>query len=562
MTGFEIAGVVLGALPILFSAVDWSKRGIGKGAIFFRKRRSVEKLALALLSQRQHLTEIIRSILAGSGCEDLSRLEDDPVEYLMDEAIQEQVLDYLGEETFAALQGQLDHCHETIKLLAIKVAGLVPSIQGPSDDLMRIIRENRDAKSKQLDFLPRVKLMLAAEGFKEITTDLDDTTNSLFRLTRLVLSNRKGTGLRISRGARSIAKTLHRAHESASNLYVAISNAWKGDCHKGHKAGLFLEDRISIGTPASLSFPLAFEAMISEQKTVWHEAVVRVLHDDEHDNDPTQPITICQPHTPSQRVTVIITNAEPRLARPQIDPVENICTAINPICHKDFVLTRQCKIGLIAPGNPTLATSDAPAMTPLKDLLHSRSSAAQRAPVSLRSRMLLALNLASNLLQLFRTNWLPNACWSYEHIFFPAGTEVAPQPRAGKPKIDLDRPFVSTSFAKDATHLQGRQLAEPKVALLGLGILLLEIWHEETLEAHFSLEKRPTEFYERLVLALNWLDEMTNPPPELYDRAASHCIKGMVGGEVRLGQWDDGEVWNAICGDIIEPLLKNCKMWR
>lgn len=433
---------------------------------------------------------------------------------------------------------------------------------------MRIIRENRDAKSKQLDFLPRVKLMLGAEGFKEITADLDDTTSSLLRLTSLVLSNRQATGLRISRGARSIAKSLHRAHESASNLYVAISNAWKGDCHKGHKAGLFLEDRISIGTPgrklanASLSFSLAFEAMISEQKTVWHEAVVRVLNDDEHDDEPKQPIIICQPHTPSQRVTVIVANTEPRLARPQIDPVENICTAINPICRKDFVLTRQCKIGLIAPDNPTLAISDAPAMIPLKDLLHSRSPAVQRAPVSLRSRMLLALNLASNLLQLFRTNWLSNPCWSYEHIFFPAGNEAAPQTRAGKPKIDLERPFVSTSFAKDATHLQCRQLAQPKAALLGLGILLLEIWHEETLEAHFSVEKRPTEFYERLALALKWLDEMTNPPPELYDRAASHCIKGMVGGEVRFGQWEDGEVWNAICGDIIEPLLKNCKMWR
>jgi len=436
---------------------------------------------------------------------------------------------------------------------------------------MRIIRENRDAKSKQLDFLPRVKLMLGAEGFKEITTDLDDTTDSLSRLTSLVLSNRQAPGLRISRGARSIAKSLRRAHESASNLYVAISHAWKGDCHKGHEARLFLEDRISDGTPgrklanASLSFPLAFEAMISEQKTVWHEAVVRVLHDDEHDDDDPgakQPITTCQPHKPSQRVTVIVTNAEPQLTRLQIDPVENICTAISLICRKGFVLTRQCKIGLIALDNPTPATSGAPARTPLKDLLHNRTPGVQQAPVSLRSRMLLALNLASNLLQLFRTNWLPNPCWSYEHIFFPVVTETALKLGEGKSKIDLDRPFVSTSFVKDATHLQCQQMAEPKVALLGLGILLLEIWHEETLEAHFSLEKRPTEFYERLALALKWLDEMTNPPPELYDRAASHCIKGMVSGEVRLGRWDDVAVWNAICGDIIEPLLKNCKMWR
>jgi len=129
MSGFEVAGVVLGALPILFAALDASKKGIGRGVIFLRKRRCVEKLTLALLSQQQHVAEIIRSILVGSGCEDVSRLENDPVEYLKDKLVQEQVLDYVGSETFAALRGLLEHCHETIQSLAIKIAGLVPSIQ-------------------------------------------------------------------------------------------------------------------------------------------------------------------------------------------------------------------------------------------------------------------------------------------------------------------------------------------------------------------------------------------------------------------------------------------------
>jgi len=432
---------------------------------------------------------------------------------------------------------------------------------------MRIIQENRDAKRKHLDILPRVKLMLGAEDFKQITADLDNTTNSLFRLTSLVSSNRQATGLRISREARSIAKALRRAHESASNLYVAISHAWQDDCHEEHEARLFLEDRIldstssrRLGKPP-LAFPLTFEATISEKRTVWHEAVVRVLHDDDGDDDSSlkQPGKTCQP---SQRVKVIVNSTTPSPSRPQIVLVENICTAISPTCHMGFVLTRQCKIGLMVPESPRPVTSGILTRTRLKDLLSNRISAVQRTRVPLRLRMVLALNLASNLLQLFRTNWLPDPCWSHEHIFFPTMATAAPPIPAGKPAVDLDRPFVSTSFTKDATHLQCRQQIEPKAALLGLGILLLEIWHEETLEAHFALEKRPTGFYERLALALQWLDEMNNPPPELYDRAAAHCIKGMVGGEVRLGPWDDAEMWNAICGDIVEPLLKNCRMWR
>jgi len=129
MSGFEVAGVVLGALPVIFAAVDLSKKSIGRGAIFFRKRHYVEKLALALLSQRQHLTEIIRSILIGSGCEDLSRFDSDPVGYLKDDAVQGQVLEHLGEENFAVLGGQILHCQEIIKQVAIKTANLVPGIQ-------------------------------------------------------------------------------------------------------------------------------------------------------------------------------------------------------------------------------------------------------------------------------------------------------------------------------------------------------------------------------------------------------------------------------------------------
>ncbi|KAK3998115.1 hypothetical protein QBC44DRAFT_375996 [Cladorrhinum sp. PSN332] len=568
MSGFEVAGLVLGAIPILFAAVDFSKKNIGRGAIFFRKRRHVEKLALALLSQREHLSEIIQSILVESGCKDLARLEEDPVVYLQDDEIQEQVLDYLGEETFTAFSGLILHCHETIKGIAMKTAYLVPGVQGPCDDLLRIIEENRAAKAKQLDLMLRVKLMLGADELRETIKDLDNTTNSLFRLTRLVLSNRQATGGQTSRSALRMAKSLRRAHESASNLYTAISHAWKGDCHQGHETNLFLEDRIQDKTagrrPAStpLAFPLVFATMPSEKKKVWYEAVVRVLHDDE-DSPVLEQQSTSQIPAGQQRVAFIVTSAEPPRHRPQVLPVDNICTVdlTRPVA---FVLTRQPKIGLMVAAGPNFVTSAPLAKTSLKDVLSSQ----RKTPVSLQLRMLLALRLASNLLQLLQTHWLPLA-WSDEQVFFPIHTKYLPadgQLLAPPSNVDFARPFISASFAQPTSpQLQCPPKADPKTALLGLGILLLEIWHQETLETHFSLraeKQQPTKFYELLTLALEWLDDMSNPPPELYYQAASHCIKGMLGGEARLGQWEDGELWNAVCGDVVEPLLKNCSIWR
>ncbi|GAB1316325.1 hypothetical protein MFIFM68171_06535 [Madurella fahalii] len=565
MSGFEVAGVVLGALLILISAVEWSKKGIARGIIFFRKRRYVEKLALALLSQRQHLSEIIKSILIRSGCKEVSRLEDDPIGYLKDDAIRDQVLDYLGEENFAAFSGLILHCRQIIKGVAMKTAGLVPTIHGPSDDLIRIIEENRDAKRKQMGLMPRVKLMFGAEELKEVTKELDETTNALFRLISLVSSNRQSLGLRASRSALRIAESLRRAHKSAPYLYCAIFHSWGGKCHEGHETRLFLEDRIydrvashrSVGGP--LAFPLVFLTPPSEKKRVWHEAVIKVLGDDEDNGLTPSHIPVNQLPEASRRVTPTITGA--RRPPPQIMPVENICAVINSDRHIAFVLTRHHRIGMLGADDSGLTAPAQPTKTSLMELFSVHSGERRGASMPLRRRMLLALRLASNLLQLFQAHWLPNA-WSHENVFFPVATAAD---QGSSPDIDFSRPFMSapfTKYAKHTTQPQPQPKTEPKVALLELGILLLEIWHEETLEMHFSLGNPPTGYYERLAKAVEWLDDMSNPPPQLYIKAACHCIMGMIGGEVQLGRWDGNDFWNAVCGDIIEPLFKNCKMWR
>ncbi|KAK1774721.1 hypothetical protein QBC45DRAFT_457908 [Copromyces sp. CBS 386.78] len=518
MSGFEVVGVVLGALPILISAIEG-------------KRRYVEKLALALYTHERSLSETVKSILIGSGCKDLLRLEDDPVGYLEDAAIRDQVLNYLGEEDFDAVSRLILYSCETVKRVAMRIAGL-----GPSDDLICIIKENQDVKRKQLDLKSRVKLVFGAEELLEIIEELDRTINSLSRLIYQISSNRQALGLRTSKSALRIAKSLRRAHESASNLYSAIFHAWRGECHEGHETRLFLEDRIpdskscrSVNT--SLAFPLVFSTIPSEKKRVWHEIVVKVLYNEEDGLNTSY----------------------------SIDPVDNICAVINTASHIAFILTKQHKIGRIIAGGPRLAISAPSTKRSLKELFsiqpHRRRGAVT---IPLKFRMLLAFRLASNLLQLLQTHWLPNA-WSHGMVFFPV-TAAAHQ--GSNPDIDFSRPFISTPFTKCIAQLQPQPKSEPREALLELGILLLEIWHEETLETHFSLGKTPTGYYERLPRAIEWLDEMSNPPLKLYGKAASHCITGMIGGEGRLGCWDDNDFWNAVCGDIIEPLRENCKMWR
>jgi len=126
MSGFEIAGVVLGALPILFKAVDFSKDSFSRAGFAFQKRKNVQKLARALLLQQQILEETVKSVLLASGCDDVWRLERDPYAYLTDENLREEVLDYLGIKNDAAFTGALEQSLHIVKKIAKNISGLVP----------------------------------------------------------------------------------------------------------------------------------------------------------------------------------------------------------------------------------------------------------------------------------------------------------------------------------------------------------------------------------------------------------------------------------------------------
>jgi hypothetical protein len=250
--------------------------------------------------------------------------------------------------------------------------------------------------------------------------------------------------------------------------------------------------------------------------------------------------------------------------------MDGICNAIDAVTtkriHVSFPLAETRQMGVIALDKTTAISNHTCDRISLRELLVPGKDGAIFLPLKLR--MLLALQLASNLLQLLQTQWLQNP-WSKDLVYFQ---KSKPGTSTGSGKAKLARPFVALEFC--SIHHSERidspldmstasvSSVEPKVALLELGILLLEIWHEETLETHFELDNPPSGYYERLPLAFQWLDDMSDPLPDLYDHAASRCIRGVIGGQSHYAGWNDMAFWVAICGDIIEPLSKNVRQWR
>ncbi|RYC62558.1 hypothetical protein CHU98_g3645 [Xylaria longipes] len=145
-----------------------------------------------------------------------------------------------------------------------------------------------------------------------------------------------------------------------------------------------------------------------------------------------------------------------------------------------------------------------------------------------KQRSQLALDIASSIIQLRKTCW-PSPVLSSKVIKYILGAN-------GKSAR------VSTiAFIEQVTELNRATLpgSEPKVALLELAILLLEIWHHETLEmwaekAGFG-ETNTTD--ERLMAATKWLDATEAEFP------------------------DDNELLRLYCENVTKPLNMSCGIW-
>ncbi|KAK6517408.1 hypothetical protein TWF281_004065 [Arthrobotrys megalospora] len=290
----EVAGLVLGALPIIYGAVQVYKDGIKGGNRFFQKRNGVKKLANSLLFHKGTLTEVVRKLLIGSGCEDVLDLDENPFEYLMDPDIQGQLHDYLGAETEAIFVNKLNEACKSIRKIAKSIGGLVPGVKEPTDDLYKIIEENRIQKAKQIDFVPRIKLVFKGADLEDAIKDLDNTLDGLYRFIQLACENRQPAADIPSRNASKLAVGFRRIQTLANSLHLAICRSWRMGCHTRHDARLFLDDRLDVAVklaakkkdPSSaLAFRLVFGAESYPTKPLWHETIVEVTGREDEDDD-------------------------------------------------------------------------------------------------------------------------------------------------------------------------------------------------------------------------------------------------------------------------------------
>ena len=127
LTGVEVAGLILAVLPLLLPLLDEYKDGMRRTAIFFKRKKHVDKLAKALLTQRVLLAENVRTLLLRV---EVDNAPEEPVQLvqllLSNDEIKDRIKEYLGKEAYASYIDAISSSESVIRRLIKGIDSFIP----------------------------------------------------------------------------------------------------------------------------------------------------------------------------------------------------------------------------------------------------------------------------------------------------------------------------------------------------------------------------------------------------------------------------------------------------
>ncbi|KAL2691415.1 hypothetical protein Neosp_001800 [[Neocosmospora] mangrovei] len=547
MSGFEVAGVVLGALPLVINALSAYRQNRGKIAVWRRFRGLLDDLLHQLKMQKTNfyldILELLREARVPAVLEELDPNEDKCVEILQHARTGTHVEDYLGHlwEPFLEILGYYE---KYLKEIVSGLNNLARPENVPKDDLASIIHAAKSA-SGFLSIKAKMRFTIDKESLDALVQDLSTERYSLGKLIKRVKSKREWEAREPTGTSATLALTFDKVTKSATMLYNAACKCWACDQHGLHTVLLRLDHRIredsnKRGREALIAFGLCLP--IEEDVLQEIEVAARSL-DHSHAFVTSQPrsTAIGSLSVPTITVTTL------QKSSPSRNRVQTICYNAQRARRLGQILSLKLTSDALE-----LSEEDKPHQpyshsTTLAEFLRStaQDEDARMGPIL---QTLLALNVVSSVLQLRPTAWC-NTPWTSKTIKFPTKTNN------GSP-ITICTPYVEQTFDAAMLHCHdcksGLNTQAIKSTMLELAILLLEILHHRSLESwaekHGQGDMRS--YGERMLGANRWLEMSTGRLLPDHLKAVEGCLEYCVKSNLA---WDKS-FQSGYCENVIKPL--------
>lgn len=153
---------------------------------------------------------------------------------------------------------------------------------------------------------------------------------------------------------------------------------------------------------------------------------------------------------------------------------------------------------------------------------------------------MLAITLASSLLQLYNTPWLSES-WSKKDIVFLSEDVTSKRP------VNIQKPYVTARFGPSAPNPQNSlSTIDNNVSLLALAVVLLEVSLGQPIE-----RQQGTENLGLLGALKNWIDQQEDNLSKAFFCAICHCMSWYADPSKKLR---DVEFRQEVLDQVVIPL--------
>ncbi|KAF6810449.1 hypothetical protein CPLU01_15301 [Colletotrichum plurivorum] len=522
MSGSEVAGLVLGVLPLVINALAEYREGKGALSTLLKFKGLLDDLIHQLSTQKTafylDILQLLREAKVSAILDDIDPPESRCISVLRDARTADEVKKYLGQlySPFLETLGCYEKC---LKEITSKLETIVRPKTAAKDDLNVILHAHMHPDPSSLSFVKgRFKFAIDRKSLDVLVQDLRTERYSLGKLLKRVKTQRDWEARQPSAYSTKMAKLFSQVQVGAASLYRAACRCWTCECQHQHTIMVRLDNRIvnSLQPTGAQPAHITFRVCFPTGETLIQEAEVRAR---------TNQIRLSE--------TGIWQATDDAICRTASAPVTNICEEAREARRRGHAIALALDLTADAFNlreGVSKSQQSFKSTTTLGDFLATTS---QDVRMTLKQQSLLALDVATAVSQLQRTPW-SGIPWNNQTIKFLV---------EGDGKVATWAPIVEQSI-QHATlppgHVQPLHgtAQSPKATVLELAILMLEILHHKSLEswAAESHQGQGTATWgERLEAADRWLGLSDDKLLPNHLNAIEACIQQCVG---RNSSWN------------------------
>lgn len=569
MSGLEVAGLLLGAFPLIISGLEHWREVAKVGGFFWRVRREYTKCRSDVrfyeLLYKRNLEELLLPIV--DSAEEVTQLVSFPGGDKWSSRVLQERLEQRLQESYDLYMEIIQHMNDTAMELkghlAFNKGAIQSKLASPEPKSPRPLSGSQQqqnqtskfalAKSKWDYETFRLKFSLNEQVRNELFDQFNKYNRQLEKLLNTsdkVSALQRGTRINLKQTS-SLESIIKKASKKSDLLFKALQQAWQCACQQDHVANIRLEHR----TIPDIYFQLILVNVSPSIRadTLWSWRELRCGQ--QHGCSASQTSSGASPHVQDSPTAALplrpsvkqkqVSFSKQAMAIPTIELDPSIKS--NPrLCQ---VLGRRgapsnC-LGVI--GHEDEAYHVHPFMTKGRSedtgpvtLDHILSMGYEERPTR-RQRYTIALLLASSVAQLQSTSWLSTGLRKEEVLFFPCEDDHC--------SVSYHEPFIRQGFAGHC--LPTSNAAPNENDFYALGIILLELCYGQRLEDHPFRRKYPAENGEAnhaydVLAALKWSKGVGDEGGDDYASAVKWCFSGA---NVHKQSWR-----GAIIQNVIKPL--------